>query len=59
MANQFTGINIVPVQQQENGNDCGVFSIAFTSCIVYSKNPSTVQFDVPQIRPHLSRCLKP
>lgn len=58
MANNFTGINIVPVQQQGNGSDCGVFSIAFATCIVYGKNPSIVTFDVPQMRPHLYKCLK-
>ena len=25
MADKFVGINIVPVQQQRNGSDCGVF----------------------------------
>ena len=58
MANNFTGMNIVPVQQQGNGSDCGVFSIAFATCIVYGRDPSIVTFDVPQMRPHLSRCLK-
>ena len=58
MANNFTGMNIVPVQQQGNGSDCGVFSIAFATCIVYGRDPSIVIFDVPQMRPHLSRCLK-
>ena len=58
MANNFVAINIVPVQQQGNGSDCGVFSIAFATCIVYGRNPGMVTFDVPQMRPHLSRCLK-
>ena len=34
MANNFAGMNIAPVQQQGNGSDCGVFSIAFATCIV-------------------------
>ena len=58
MANNFTGMNIVPVQQQGNGSDCGVFSIAFATCIVYGRDPSIVTVDVPLMRPHLSRCLK-
>ena len=49
MANNLIGINIVPVQQQGNGSDCGVFSIAFATCIVYGRNPSIVTFDVPQM----------
>ena len=58
MANNLTGINIVPVQQQGNGSDCGVFSIAFATCIVYGRDPGIVTFDVPQMRSHLSQCLK-
>ena len=58
MGNNFTGMNIVPVQQQGNGSDCGMFSIAFATCIVYGRDASIVTFDVPQVRPHLSRCLK-
>ena len=58
MANNFTAINIVPVQQQGNGSNGGVFSIAFATCIVYGRNPSIVTFDVPQMRPHLPKCLK-
>ncbi|KAK2555743.1 hypothetical protein P5673_022310 [Acropora cervicornis] len=57
MANNLTGINIVAVQQQGNGSDCGVFSIAFATCIVYGRDPGIVTFDVPQMRPHLSQCL--
>ena len=58
MADKFVGIDIVPVQQQRNGSDCGVFSIAFATCIVYGLNPGTAKFDVPQMRPHLSKCLR-
>lgn len=56
MADKFVGINIVPVQQQRNGSDCGVFSIAFATCIVYGLNPGIAKFDVPQMRPHLFQC---
>ena len=58
MADKFVGINIVPVQQQRNGSDCGVFSIAFATCIMYNRSPEVVTFDVPQMRPHLYRCLR-
>ena len=43
-ANTLTGINIVPVQQQGNGSDCDVFSIAFATCIVYGRDPGIVTF---------------
>ena len=49
---------VVPVQQQQNGSDCGVFSIAFATCLIFGMLPETVQFNVPAMRPHLLRCLK-
>ena len=33
-------INIINVQQQENGSDCGIFAIAFAKCLLEGKvNP--------------------
>ena len=49
---------IVPVQQQQNGSDCGVFSIAFATCLVFGILLETVQFNVPAMHSHLLRCLK-
>ena len=51
-------VNVVPVQQQLNGSDCGVFSIAFATSLVFMQDPKAIQFDIPKMRPHLSRCLK-
>ena len=48
----------VPVQQQANGSDCGVFSIAFASSLVYGQNPANVTFIINQMRPHLLHCLR-
>ena len=31
----FKGIVQIPVQQQKNGSDCGIFAIAFATCLVY------------------------
>ena len=36
----FKGIHCVPMQQQANGSDCGVFSIAFATSLVYGQNPA-------------------
>ena len=33
--------------------DCGVFAIAFATCIVYGGNPCTITFDIPKMRLHL------
>ena len=51
-------LDFVPVQQQSNGSDCGVFSIAFATCLVFATNPSFVTFDVVRMRSHLLACLK-
>ena len=55
---RYKGINQLPVQQQGNGSDCGVFAIAFATCLVYGRNPSQAHFDIPRMRPHLLKCLK-
>jgi Ulp1 family protease len=57
LADSYPGINNVPVQQQMNG-DCGVFSIAFATCLVYGFEPGALTFDVPKMRPHLFECLR-
>ena len=51
-------LDFVPVQQQSNGSDCGVFSIAFATCLAFATNPSFVTFDVVKMRSHLLACLK-
>ena len=48
----------VPVQQQTNGSDCGVFATAFATCLAFGENPAHMTFDVPKMRPHLATCLK-
>ena len=54
----FNGIRVVPVQQQLNGSDCGVFSAAFATCLAYGISPEMVQFDVSKMRTHLYHSLK-
>ena len=51
-------IIVAPVQQQGNGSDCGVFAIAFATCLVHLVGPVTVDFDIPKTRPHLISCFK-
>ena len=46
------------LQQQDNCNDCGVFAIAFATCLAYSDNPEEVKFNTKEMRSHLSKCLK-
>ena len=58
LPDNFVGIEVVPVQQQMNGSDCGVFAVAFATCLVFELNPSDFMFDIPRMRPHLLECLR-
>ena len=54
---KFKGTVQIPVQQQKNGSDCGVFHIAFAICLVYGGSPCNIIFDFPKMCLHLLRCL--
>ena len=54
----FQGIHCIPVQQQKNLSDCGVFSIAFATSLLYGQNTMNVTYNINQMRPHLMQCLK-
>ena len=54
----FSGIRVVAVQQQGNGSDCGVYSIAFATCLIHCILPQTIQFDDLVMRQHLFDCLR-
>ena len=53
----FKGVRFIPVQQQKNASDCGVFSIAYATSLVYGLNPMNVTYNISQMRPHLLHCL--
>ena len=51
-------IKVLPVQQQRNGVDCGVFALAFCFHILSEKaNPVGIFFDESNFRHHLLHCL--
>lgn len=58
LGDRYIGIINAPVQQQLKGSDCGVFAIAFATCLVHGTEPQIIMFDIPQTRPHLLNCLK-
>ena len=58
LADDFVKLNVVPLHQQQNGGDCGVFASAYATCLAYMSDPAAVKFDIPKMRPHLSKCLK-
>ena len=57
-ADSFSGLNVVPIQQQRNGSDCGVFAAAFVTALVHGVPPSLLEFDTTKLRNHLCECLK-
>ncbi|XP_066596565.1 putative uncharacterized protein DDB_G0282499 [Prorops nasuta] len=46
------------VQSQRNGNDCGVFAIAFATSLLYNIKPNEVLYDQKLMRQHLIQILK-
>ena len=43
-------------QKQKNGIDCGLFSVAFATTLVFDWNPSTVSYDAALLIAHLIKC---
>ena len=62
LGGSLVGLNVVPVQQQSNGSDCGGFAIAFATafatCLALETDPRQVTFDVSGMRQHLASCLR-
>ena len=51
-------ICIKPVHQQTNMTNCGVFAIAFATCIASGFDPVAVRFDEKAMRSHLVACIR-
>lgn len=51
-------VNLMDVQKQCNGSDCGLFSIAFLTALCYGDDPTTVSFHHSLLRSHLIRCFE-
>jgi len=48
----------MPVHQQSNGVDCGVFAIAFAVALAHGKDPTLLAFEESLMRSHLLECLE-
>ena len=56
--NKSIKINVLPVQHQTNGVDCGLFALKFCSEILLTNfNPVGIYFQEDKSRPHLLHCL--
>ena len=58
LGGNLVSLDFVPVQQQTNDSDCGVFAIAFAVSLALGTDPMHVTFDIRRMRPHLTACLK-
>ena len=45
-------------QQQQGGDDCGLFAIAFAEAICRGVRPELLRFDQSQMREHLLSCFR-
>ena len=50
LGNEFRKLSAVLVQQQFNGSDCGVFSKAYATSLVFLDDPKIIQYDIPKMR---------
>ncbi|XP_057297093.1 uncharacterized protein LOC130625987 [Hydractinia symbiolongicarpus] len=50
-------IDVMPVQQQKNGVDCGLFSIAFATSLAFGEHACDKIYGNDSLRPHLLSCL--
>ena len=46
-------LNIVPVEQQTNSLDCGVFAVAFATSLAFGEDPAQRKYDMSAMRPSL------
>ena len=51
-------LEYIDVQRQVGGSDCGLFSIAFATALVFGQHPGQLVFDQTQMRTHLLQCLE-
>ena len=51
-------IHLVPVQQQLNSADCGVFAAAFAVSLLLGKDPVQETYHPSGVRSHLIKCLR-
>ena len=49
---------LVQVNRQTGGLDCGVFAVAISTALAFHQNPAVIKFDQPALRPHLVACFE-
>ena len=51
-------MHVMPVQQQKNNTDCGIYAIAFAYFIANDTDLSIVSLDKTKLRKHLYFCFQ-
>ena len=51
-------VTLLPVQQQEGTQDCGLFCIANAYSVAMGKNPRNIDYDQSRMRSHLEECFE-
>ena len=51
-------VKLMPVQHQTNGNDCGLFALAFATDFAEGIDPSERYYDEKDLRNHLLQCFR-
>ena len=53
-----TCTELVQVNRQKGGLDCGVFAVAISTALAFQQNPAVIKFDQAAMRPHLVACFE-
>ena len=51
-------VEVMNVQQQRGGSDCGVFAVAFATALVFGQCPTLRRYNQKSMRKHLLDCLE-
>ena len=54
----YFGVQVISVQQRNNGSDCEAFAAPSGTCLAHVIQPQAAKFDIPQMGPHLLKYLK-
>jgi len=55
---QTCSLEVVQIQKQSGGRDCGLFAIGISTALCFGLDPKTLMFDQVGMRPHFVDCLE-
>ena len=53
-----SSLELIKVQKQIGGKECGLFSCAISTALAFRLDPETLSFNQAAMRPHLIRCIE-